>query len=342
MSKNNFKTAFLKARNRIWQYKSARLRPYRSFRRSYREDYQRPLEIPGLLHHAVQSFQLIFRHWRLFLPLLILIALLNILLVGIMNEQTYAKFQNTLNETSQKLGEGDIGNFAKAGLLLIATITTGGLTQNMSESQEIFAILLFLITWLVTIYLLRQILAGHQVHLRDGLFNSLGPLLATLAVAAILFIQAIPIMIVVITYAAAVATEFLATPFYALLFFIFAALLVLLSLYLISSSFLALVAVTAPGLYPLAALGTASDLIIGRRIRLLIRLVYLFFVLIFCWIIVMLPIILLDLWLKSIFSWLSGVPIVSFFLLCMTVFSVIYFSTYSYLFYRRLLDYEEA
>ena len=47
----------------------------------------------------------------------------------------------------------------------------------------------------------------------------------------------------------------------------------------------------------MTAIFTSSELIAGRRIRLIIRLIYLVFVLAFCWIIVMMPVILIDMWL---------------------------------------------
>ncbi len=314
---------------------------HHSFRRSYREDYVRDLEVPGLVHHAATTFRLIFKNWKLFLPLILLAVIFNILFVGLMSQEAFDMFNDAIDDTQSNLAIENISNFARAGLLLIGTVATGGLNQGMDDAQSLFAILFFLIIWLVTIYILRHVLAGHKIKLRDALYNALTPLISTLVVFFILLVQLIPVMIVVITYSAAVETEFLATPFYALVFFIFAALLILLSLYLVSNSFLACVAVSAPGLYPLVALHTASELIAGRRIRLLIRLVYLIFVLALCWVIVMMPIILLDMWLKSTFEWLASVPIVPFFLLCMTVFSCVYFASYSYLFYRRMLDYDE-
>lgn len=321
--------------------KSRRVKLHKSFKRSYREDYVRELEVPGLMHHAVSTFKILFKNWKIFLPFLLLIVFLNILFVGLMSEQTYTQFQDTLDETDQAIMNGQAGNFLKAGLLLIATITTGGLTQGMSEVQQLFAVLLFIVIWLVTIYLLRHILAGHKPKLRDGLYNALTPMLSSLCVVLVMFLEAIPLMVVVVTYSAAVETQFLETPFYALVYFIFASLLSLLSIYLMSSSLLALVAVSAPGLYPMAALHTASDLIAGRRVRWLIRLFYLFFVIAICWIIVVLPNILIDMWLKSAFDWLAGFPWVPFVLLSMTVFSLIYVTAYVYLFYRRMLDYDD-
>lgn len=324
------------------QQKPERKRWHRSFRRSYREDYIRPFEGPGLLSHAVKTFQVIFKNWRLFLPLVLVIIVLNILLVGLMNEDTYVQFQKTLDETNSSFASGkELGTFARSGLLLISTITTGGLSQGMSDVQRVFAVLLFLITWLVVIYILRHTMAKQKIKLRDALYNALSPLLSTFIVLAVIFVQAIPAMVVVITYSAAVRTNFLSTPFYALIYFIFAALLLLLSIYLISSSLVALVAVSAPGLYPMVAINTASDLLAGRRVKFIIRLLYLVFVVAVIWVVVMLPLIALDLWLKSFLTGLAGIPFVSFELLVMTCFTVIYITTYVYLYYRRLLDYED-
>lgn len=258
-----------------------------------------------------------------------------------MSEETYVTFQNAIDQTASDIKAGELGTFARSGLLLISTITTGGLSQGLTESQQLSAVILFLITWLVTIYLVRQILAKHKVKLRDGLYNALTPFISTLVVAAIIFIEAIPLMIVVITYSAAVATDFLSTPFYALVYFIFAALMSLLSIYLISSSLVALIAVSAPGLYPLVAVHTASELLAGRRTKFILRVIYLFFVLIIVWVLVMLPLIALDLVLKQAWPALQGVPVVSFELLLMTCFSMVYATIYLYLFYRRLLDYDD-
>lgn len=339
--KDGFKASKEKVRAKIWDRKSRRTNPHKSFRRSYHEDYDHPIETPGLLHHAMTTFHIIFKNWRIFLPLILVIVSCNILLVGIMSEDTYMEFQDTLDETSQGLQDGQIGRVAKAGLILISTVTTGGLSQGLSEVQQLFAVILFLITWLVTIYIIRHRLANHKIKMRDALYNALTPLISTLIVLFIVFMQLIPIFIVIITYSVALATDFLSAPFYALLFFIFAGLMILLSAYLLSSTFLALVAVTAPGLYPMVAIRTASDLVIGRRIKLIIRMIYLAIVLIVIWTVIMVPLILLDLWLKSVWTWLEGWPVVPLELLIMTTFTVIYFATYSYLFYRRMLEYDD-
>ncbi|MBQ7802859.1 hypothetical protein IJ380_03350 [Candidatus Saccharibacteria bacterium] len=340
-----FKLAFLEsyrnAREAIWKKKRARVRLHQSFKRSYREDYIRKLEVPGLLHHAVESLNLILKNWKLFLPLIIFAVVFNTALVGLMSESTYVEFQNILEQQNEQLANGEVGNFAKAGLLLVSTVTSGGLSSGLTEIQIVFAVIIFLLMWLITIYLMRHILAGKKVKLRDGFYNALTPLVSTFVIFLVAVIQAIPILAVVITYSAAVQTDFLATPFYALVYFIFAALLILLSAYLLSSTLIALVAVTAPGLYPIAALRTASDLMAGRRTRFIIRLFFLIFAVALMWVIVMLPLITIDLFLKTKIGWLEGFPFIPICLQVMTCFSFIYVSTYLYLYYRRVLAYEE-
>lgn len=338
---HKIKTTFSKLSGRVKTYRKQRVRLHKSFRRSYREDYARETYLPGLLTHAMTSFKLIFKHWKTFLPFILLMTAGYIIGVGLMSEESYQEIQSSIDDQSAALANGELGNFAKAGLLLLSTITTGGLDSGTDEVGTLFTVLLFLIMWLVTVYLLRHYYAGHKIKLRDGIYNALGPFISTLIVFLVVFVQAIPLFLVIITYSAAVTTGFLATPFYALVYFVFAALMILLSLYCFASSLMALVAVTAPGMYPLNALSIASDLMAGRRLKLMVRIVYLVFVVTITYIIVMLPVILLDLLLKSAWDFLANVPIVPFMLLVTTCFVFIYLATYLFRYYRYLLDYQE-
>lgn len=292
--------------------------------------------------HAAAALRIIRKNWKIFLPLIGLIVLLYIVLVGLMAESTFVEFKESVETTNKELVKGRLGNLGRAGLTLIGTVTTGGLT-NMNDAQKIFAILLFLITWLVSIYLTRHLLAGHKPKMRDGLYNALSPLVSTFFVGLIVFIELIPIMLVIITYQAAISTEFLKTPFYALVYFIFASLMTLLSVYLTSSSIMGLIAVSAPGLYPLTAIETARNLVAGRRIRFLIRIIYLIFCLAFWYVVIVLPAILLDILIKGAFPVLKdlNIPFVPFVLLVVTVFLFVFISIYFYLFYRQLLDYKD-
>lgn len=330
---------FKNLKKKIQEKRAKRVILHKSFKRSYREDYKRDLEIPGIMHHIFSSYKIIFKNWKLFLPLLIISVILSIIFVGLMSESTYQQFQEVLDQTTESMGSGDIGEVAKASLLLISTVTTGGLSGNSSEAAMVFFVIIFLIIWLSTIFILRHRLAGHKIKLRDALYNAMTPLVSTFLVFIVALIQCIPILILIIVYSAAVQTEFLSTPFYALVFFIFAAVMIILSGYLLSSSLIALVAVSAPGLYPMRALNTASDLMAGRRIRFILRIVALIFALAIMWVIVMLPLILFDLLMKK-FEWTSEIPFVPVCLLTMTCFTGIYLTTYLYMYYRYVLGYD--
>lgn len=320
--------------------KEERIKLHKSFRRSYREDYKRELEVPGILEHFAETFKIIFKNWKLFGVLLLLIVLSNMLLVGIMSEESYAQFKDILDETSESLGEEQLAVVPKALLLLSSTITTGGLSTSISDVQGVFAVILLLITWLVTIYLLRHIKAGQKVKLKDALYNACTPLISTFLVFLLVVVQCIPILIFVVFYSTAVQTEFLAKPFYALLFFIFSAVMFLLSGYWLSSSLIALVAVSAPGLYPMKAIHTASDLMAGRRIKFILRIVAVILLLLVVWVIIMMPLIMFDIWVKT-FEWSEGIPFIPVCLSIMTVFSVIFISTYLYIYYRWMLNYDK-
>ena len=323
--------------------KQDEVRLHRSFKRSYYEDYQRKTELPSLTSQASAAFKMFFKFWKIFLPLLLIFVGLYIFLIGAMSENTLADVKANVEQTNKDVADGKIGTVGKAGLTLLGIISTGGLT-TMNDAQVVIAVLLFTIIWLVTIYLARHLLAGHQeIKMRDGFYSALSPLVSTLVVGLIIFLEAVPIMLTIIVFQVALTTEFLSTPFYALLFFMFAALMITLSLYLLSSSFFAIIVVSAPGLYPLTAVRMAKNLIMGRRLRFLIRVFYLVIIVALLYLLLLMPAIILDGILKAQFAWLadSKIPFVAIIQLTITVFIFIYLSTYFYLFYRALLDYND-
>ncbi len=336
--RKTFKQAFYETREKVWAKKRARLKLHHSFRRSYREDYVRGLKAPGLVSHATSTLKILFKNWRLFGSFLVLVVIMTILFVGIMREDTYQTVQDSIHESSEIMNYGELGRVAKAGLLLVSTVTTGGLTNGMTEVQQVFAILFTGIIILVTIYYLRHLMAGNKPKMRDGLYNALTPLIPVILVILLVLIHLLPILLFMVAYSTAIQTDFLSEPLYAFLFWLFGGLLILLSAYLLPGSILGLCAVTVPGIYPMEAVNATTDLIQGRRTKFIIRVLFGLIFLAVIWVIIVLPIIWLDLVLKQNIDWLVGVPIVPFVLQIMTSFSLVYFTSYIYLFYRRMLD----
>ena len=214
------------------------------------------------------------------------------------------------------------------GLVVLATVLMALAMGALTETVAVFAVLIFLVIWLTTIFMVRHLMARHKVTLRDGLYNAMTPLLSSLVVFVVIVIESLPILLVIIAYSAAVQTGFLTMPFYALLFFGFAGLMFTLSGYLLSSSLIALIATSAPGLYPWKALTTASELMMGRRIRFILRLIALILVLGVIWAVIILPLAALKI----------PVEVLSVIMALLGCFSATYATIYLYLYYRYLLD----
>lgn len=313
---------------------------HETFKLSQRGDYRRKLEMPGIIAHAGMTFKILFRNYKLFGGVIAVGVLMAVLLVGLMDQTSYATLQKTLVRSAGEMGAGDVGNFAISWMSLVPTLLTGGLTEQKGEAGIVFAGLIFLLMWLVTLYIVRRLSAGRKVKLREALYNSGAPLLSSFVILALFLVECIPIILLMVVYAAAMETDFLTMPFYAFLFLGFAVAMIAISVYLLPSSLMALVAVSAPGLYPAAAVSATNQLMVGRRIHLVVRVLALVMLLFAMWCIVMLPIIAFDLALRNI-DWMAKIPLVPFCTLVMVIFSEVFTATYFYIYYKWMVDYEK-
>ena len=96
---SRFKESFYATREKIWAKKRERLKLHHSFKRSYREDYVRGLQAPGLVAHAMSTLKILFKNWRLFGLLILVVVAMNILFVGLMSEETYQTVQDSIDES---------------------------------------------------------------------------------------------------------------------------------------------------------------------------------------------------------------------------------------------------
>lgn len=314
-------------------------RPHRSFRLTRRREYIRPLVLPGNIAFTNEVNRTLWKYKNTFLLLSFVYVLLYALLVGVQSQDTYTTLTDTLKDTGGEALSGNWGAIGQAGLLFV-TIASSGVSSDATEAQQIFSVLIFLMAWLSTVWLLRNLLAGHKVKLRDGLYNSGAPLLAMLCVTVFIAIQLIPVAVATIGYSAATTSGLIdAGGAGAMLFWLAAGLLSVLSLYWITSSLFAMIIVTLPGMYPYRAIRTAGDIMIGRRVTLLLRWLWMVLMVILAWIIVMLPIILIDMGLKALWPAITWLPIVPVAVLIMAGLSTVWFSAYVYLLYRKVVDY---
>lgn len=316
-------------------------RPHRSFRLTRRRDYKRSFKLPGYWSFTNYVRATLWKNKKLFGGLALTYVLITIVISGFGAQETYANLSTTLKEGSGDLFKGNWGSVGQASVLLVSTITTG-LSPDLSQAQSILGGLAAFFGWLATIWLLRNTLAGHSPRLRDGLYNSGSPVIATVLVGFIVTLQLLPAAFAVIIYSAAQASGLLDVGVSAMLVWSGVVLLAFLSIYWISSSFIALVIVTLPGMYPLQAVRTAGDLVIGRRLRMLFRLIWLGLVIAVVWALVTIPIILFDDWVKQLVPAVSWFPLVPLVIMSMGSLTLLFAASYVYLLYRRIVDDDAA
>lgn len=312
-------------------------RPHRSFRLTRRRDYARSLKLPGYFAFTAYVWKNLTSHKGTFIGLALVGIVLTGLLVGIASQDTYTQLAQTVKDTGGEIFQGNLGNVGQAVLLLAAGVM-GTYNASPTDAQRIFSALIGILLWLTTVWLLRSFMAGQKPRLRDGLYNAGAPIVSTTLVVLLLVVQLLPMALAALGFSAATASGLLDGGVEAMVFWVVVTLLVTLSVYWLSTTFIALVVVTLPGMYPWRAVRTASDLVIGRRVRILLRMFWMILTIVVGWVVVMVPIILLDTWFKSVVpaaSWLPTVPVV---LLIMGSLTIIWASSYIYLLYRKVVD----
>lgn len=309
-------------------------RPHRSFRRTERRDYVRSLKLPGYWAFTNEVRRILWHRKWTYLMVVVLYAALAAILVGAASQEVYTQLSQTVRETSGDIFKGNWGNLGQAALL-VATGAIGAYNDPLNQNQEVTSIVIVLIIWLTTVWLLRSQLAGNKPKLRDGLYNAGAPMLSTLLVMVVFIVQLLPVALAFIVFSTGIIAD---GGVEAMLFWIAAALLMTLSLYWVTSTFIALIVVTLPGMYPLKALRAAGDLVIGRRGRILLRVVWLLLTVIVTWGVIMIPLIIFDTWLKGAWPAASGFPIIPPALLVLSSFTIVWMASYVYLLYRKIVD----
>lgn len=308
-------------------------RPHRSFILTKRRDYKRQLHLPGYWSFTLYVIRILTEHRWLFGKFIAVYALVTGLMVGVASQENFKLLSDTINELNQETVLGGVGTVTQNVAIFAGTVT-GAFSEPLTEVQQLYAGLILLLGWMTVVWLLRQILAGQKgLKLRDSVYASASPLISTLLVLFVILLQLIPLTLSLAAYTVADSTGSFGDPLFTTLFWIVTVLLCVLSLYFLSSSLIALVVVTLPGMYPLRALRVAGDLVVGRRLRILYRLLWMIFILVLVWLIVLLPVIGIVTQLPS--QWFI---VVSVMMLLLSSFSVLWVSSYVYLLYRRIVE----
>lgn len=235
------------------------------------------------------SVQLIARDKRLFGGIIAIYGFLNILLIqGLVSGNNLSNFKDSLNSAFSGnisgVGSG-AGNFA---LLL------GNTSNNSSQNAGAYQTMLSIIVTLAIIWALRQVSLGKKPLIRDSYYKGMAPAIPFILVLCVVALQLIPFVIGSTIYGLVVNNGIAIHNIEKLLWLAVFIGSALLSLYMITSSLIALYIVTLPDMTPLKALRSAKELVNGRRWTVMRKIVLLPIILLCAEAIIMIPIVLIS------------------------------------------------
>ncbi len=288
--------------------------------------------LPGSVGFSKKVFSILRQNRAVFLRLTVLVAVASLLLSGVTAYSYYAGLTQATDEVAGQLPTGGFRTGVETAALTVSVVS-GAASSNLTEAQQIFIGILYLLTWLITVWLLRHLMSTKTVRLRDGLYNAAAPLVSTCLVVLAGVIQLLPFALIVALIASVGSTGALHGLFWGLIGLILIVVFASLSLYWLSSTVFAAVIVTLPGTYPWAALRSARQVINGYRRDVIVRLVWLGLIVLVAMFAIVTPVVLLDA--------LTGYRL-SLVVILVTQFASVmlsvYASAYVYLLYREVID----
>jgi hypothetical protein len=213
-------------------------------------------------------------------------GLLNILLVrGFASSIDIVGLQESLGTIVGEESAGLVGGFTAFGLLLDASL------QGSGEAAQIYQFLLLVIASLALIWMYRQQQAGNTVTMKMAFYRGMYPFIPFVLVMLVIGIQFIPALLGNFLLTTVISGGLAVGALEQIMWFLFFAMTLLLSLYMITSSSIALYIVTLPEMTPMIALRQARELVRYRRFSILIRSFAILLVILALLFVIVLPII---------------------------------------------------
>ena len=143
-----YKQVVTRARAKIDAYLNRR--PHRSFRRTRRRDYVRPLVLPKVWSFTLEVTRTLWKQRRIFIPLMLIYIVLYAILVGLGSQDTYTQLTSSLQDVGSSIFGGNINAITQSGITLLA-LATSGINTTPTDAQQIFGVLLGIMAWLTTV-----------------------------------------------------------------------------------------------------------------------------------------------------------------------------------------------
>ncbi len=292
---------------------------YKSFRMSPRIKSIAE-EVPSSLHILKDTRKLLLSRWRLFTGIVLVYLILTIVLVkGLSGSLDLTQIKEQLEGAFQ----GNWGQLSTG--VTIFGLLVGSSGTASTDIASLYQTILLTIISLVLIWALRQTHAGTKVGVKDSFYKAMYPLIPFFLVLIVIGTQLLPAAFAGFLYSAMFGAGVAITAIEKALWLILIALLVLWSIYMVTSSIFALYIVTLPDVKPFQALRSARELVLHRRWSVMRKVLFLPFILVLLGAAIMIPIII----------FMTPIAEFSFFVLTMLSLAVIH--GYMYSLYRKLL-----
>lgn len=335
MAKKTKKKKFFWSKIKSRQENLLSRRVHRTFKLTRRRDYHVKLQMPGYMAFTAEVFKTLKNNKNTFLLLILVGCILALWSASFMAQGRYLEIVALLRDTVQNTMGEPLTLMGETGSILVS-IFFGGISGE--DAANPYTILISLLIWLTTVWLIRNIVAGKKVTLRQGLYNSGAPIISSGLVVLVGAIQAVPAVLAVGIYAIANQSGLMDHGAVAMTASMGILAMVALSLYWLTSTFIALIIVTLPNMYPMRAVHLAGNLVSGIRLRILYRLLWLFVLLGFFWGIILGLSVSLDILFRSWFEWFMNVPFVPMVIMVLAVASMVFICSYIYLLYIKLVE----
>lgn len=262
--------------------------------------------LPGSFSLLKGALGVLKGRWKTMLGIVLIYGLLNMVLVQ--------SFSQDLDSTKTIIEGSNEGPFSQltSGLILFIylAVSSGNLSSDVAGAYQL---ILTLTTSLALIWALRQAYANKPAGVRAAFYRGMYPLVPFVLVLVVASIQLIPIVTGGFLYnmvtGNGIAAGGVETILWAIIFFILA----VLSLYMLSSSIMALYIACLPDMTPMSALVSARELVRYRRWEIIRKLLFLPLFLIVMSMALILPLIYLSATLAGFMFFITsmaGLPII--------------------------------
>jgi hypothetical protein len=276
--------------------------------------------LPAAWTIATRAVQLVWRRKGLFSGISIVYGGLNLVLVeGLASGTTLSSLQSSsralLHGHGAAIGSS-LGNFA----LFIGSADSGS-----AQGASVWQFMIVIIASLAIIWALRQAANQHKARIRDAYYGGMYPLIPFILTLIVIGLELLPLIISAALYGVVITNGIAAHGYEQVIWVIILLGGLSLTLFLLASSIVSLYIVTLPDMTPLKSLRSARDLVRGRRLSVIRKLLFLPFVLLVVAAIIILPTIAVS----------SGATVIVFF--AINLLSLLAVHSYLYSLYRELL-----